>query len=403
MKKEKIIYNKEKRGNRILEKRFVTPMNGQTEKDKESVPTKTLLQNKVSEYIERCIECNRCMDICPVTKDTFSIHDLNVASQDGQNVPLNIKEFAFHCMQCGQCVPVCPRDIRRDHMTRYIKYKLIRKKPWGYKRYLLIKGPKKTGLKRIIQRLYIRLKKFTNRDLACFMESKPEKNADVLFYPGCYIYSTKTIRQTRRLLNHIGCSYNVLGGVTTCCGAPHLLQGEFDQADGCRELLYEKIKTCGPKIILTACAECFEAVELIKKTYKLDIEVLSVAQYLVRYQDKFPAKKIRGKIIVHDSCRFNVQSPQGKAARDAVARFGELANPPRDQPSSCCYQWNHDSDPSNALRRTKYLAAVKNKAPTLACNCLTCFEELKKTYTDIEIIDVLQLFEEALQATETEE
>jgi hypothetical protein len=72
-----------------------------------------------------------------------------------------------------------------------------------------------------------------------------------------------------------------------------------------------------------------------------------------------------------------------------------------DQPSSCCYQWNHDSDPDNALRQANYLAAVKKKAPTLACNCLTCYEELKKTYTDVEVIDVLQLFEEALDALDT--
>jgi Fe-S oxidoreductase len=197
----------------------------------EPLPIRTFLQNKVSEYIGRCIECNKCMYICPVTKDAFSIHDLNLASKDGQNVPLNIKEFAFHCMQCGQCVPVCPKDIRRDHMMRYIKYKLRNKKPWSYTRYLFIKGPKKTGLKRIIQRLYIRLKKLTTRDLACYMEITPGKKADVLFYPGCYIYSTKTIRQTRHLLNHLDCSYTVLGGVTACCGTPHLLQGELDQAD----------------------------------------------------------------------------------------------------------------------------------------------------------------------------
>ena len=46
-----------------------------------------LLQAKVSEYIERCIECNRCMDVCPVTKDTFSIDELNLASQEGQERP----------------------------------------------------------------------------------------------------------------------------------------------------------------------------------------------------------------------------------------------------------------------------------------------------------------------------
>jgi hypothetical protein len=55
------------------------------------------------------------------------------------------------------------------------------------------------------------------------------------------------------------------------------------------------------------------------------------------------------------------------------------------------------------LRRANYLAAVKNNAPTLACNCLTCYEEFKKTHTDTEIIDALQLFEEALQPSETRE
>jgi heterodisulfide reductase subunit D len=241
-------------------------MNGQIRKNKESLPTKTFLQEKVSEYIEHCIECNRCMEVCPVTKDTFSINELNLASQEGHIVLLKIKEFAFHCVQCGKCVPVCPEGIRRDHMVRYIKYKIRSKKPWGYKRYLFIKGSKLIGMRRITQQLFIRLKKLTNKDLSSFMETTPGKKADVLFYPGCYMYSTKTVRQTLRLLNHLGCSYNVLGGVTSCCGAPHLLQGEFDQADDYAELLYKKIKICDPLIILTACAECFEAIEQIKKS-----------------------------------------------------------------------------------------------------------------------------------------
>ena len=44
------------------------------------------------------------------------------------------------------------------------------------------------------------LKKITTRDHARYMETTPVKKADVLFYPGCYIYSTKTVRQTLRLL-----------------------------------------------------------------------------------------------------------------------------------------------------------------------------------------------------------
>jgi Fe-S oxidoreductase len=343
------------------------------------------------------------MDICPVTKDSFSINELNQASKDGQAVSTKIKEFTFNCMQCGKCVPVCPVNIRRDYMVRYIKFKLRDQKPWSYKQYLFIKGPDLTGIKGIIQRLYIALKKIITRDLAYFMETTPVKKTEVLFYPGCYIYSKKTVRQTLRLLDHLGCSYSVLGGITFCCGAPHMLQGEFDRADHCRKLLHEKIKSVDPKIVITSCAECFEAVEQIKKLKNEKFEILSVAQYLVRNMNKFPSMKIRGKITVHDSCRFKKESTQGLAARTTVEMFGELVEQTETQGSSCCYQWNHGHDPGKSSRRKVYLAEVKKRAPTLACNCFTCYEELKKIDTDIEIIDVLQLFGDALNAASSKE
>jgi Fe-S oxidoreductase len=255
----------------------------------------------------------------------------------------------------------------------------------------------------IIQKLYVVLKKITTRDLACFIETTPVKTAEVLFYAGCYIYSKKTVRETLRLLDHLGCPYSVLGGVTFCCGTPHMLQGEFDQADHCLKLLHEKIKAVDPKIVITACAECYEAVAQIKTTYHEKFEVLSVVQYLQRNSGKFPNIKVRGKILLHDSCRFSKDSPQGAAARHTISAFGELTEAPSVQGSSCCYQWNHGYDQSNTARRIAYLAEVKNAAPTLACNCLTCYEELKKLRTDVEVIDVLQLFTESLDNAQGKE
>jgi Fe-S oxidoreductase len=352
----------------------------------------------VSEYTNKCTQCHRCMDVCPITKGSFSIDELNQATKDDQEVHFTIAEFAFNCMQCGKCVPVCPVNIRRDYMVRYIKYKIKDQKPWSYRRYLFIKGPNLTGIKGITQKLYVALKKMTTRDLASFMETTPIKQADVLFYAGCYIYSKKTVRQTLRLLDHLACSYSVLGGITSCCGAPHMLQGEFDSADQCLELLHKKITAVDPSIVITACAECYEAVASIKKTYNKKFEVLSVVQYLQRNSGKFPIVKIRKKIVLHDSCRFPVDSPQGAAARHTISTFGELTEAKSVSESSCCYQWNHGHDPGNSSRRKAYLTCVKKAAPTLACNCLTCYEELKKTHTDMEIIDVLQLYDDALNA-----
>ena len=373
-------------------------MNKEIEVDDGSTPTQTLIPRKVSEYLRRCIACNKCMEACPATKDAFSIQQLNDATKEGHPIPPDIRRFTFHCMQCGKCVPVCPKDIHRDEMMLLLKQRLKDKKPWGYRRYLLVKGPKKPGFNRIIQRLFIRSKKLMNKDLARLMETPPRKNAEVLFYPGCYIYSTKTVRQTLRLLDHIGCSYTVLGGVTFCCGAPHLLQGEFDQADQCRHLLYQKIHACNPTILITACAECYEAIEQIKKTYHMDVEILSVVQYVLRYQHLFTIGKNHGKILIHDSCRFSAQSPQGKAARESVELFAQPVDSSKGFSSSCCFQWNHGSDKNNIKHQTEYLISVQNRAPTLACTCLTCYEELRKRDTNVAIIDILSLFEESLDA-----
>ncbi len=378
-------------------------MSVHTDEPKDPVDTAGFMRMTIPGYLDRCIQCHRCLDVCPVTKDSFSMQQLNQATQEDQPVPPMIRQFTFHCTQCGKCVPVCPVNIRRDLMMRFLKWKVRDQKPWGYRRYLFVKGPNLKGVKAIIQKLYVSAKKITTRDLARFMEEVPVKNADVLFYPGCYIYSTKTVHLTLRLLDFSGERYTVLGGVTACCGAPHLLQGEFDQADSCLRLLHEKIKAVNPKIVITSCAECFEAVEQVKKTYNEQFEVLSIVEYLLRSKNKFPNRKIRGKLTVHDSCRFKKETPQGEAVRSTAQLFGDLVEQTTPQGSSCCYQWNHGCDMGNESRRCQYLAEVQKSAPTLVCTCLTCYEQLKKTHTAVEIIDVLQLFEEALDAAESKE
>lgn len=372
-------------------------MNKQGTTNDKEIHTKEQTARDVSQYLVTCKQYHSCMDVCPATKGAFTIEQLNEATQQGTNVPATIKEFTWYCMQCGKCVPACAVKVQRDVMVRSLKYHLRAEKPWGYKRYVLIRGSKLGMFPRFLQHLYVASKKASHRDLAPFMEVRPTKQAEVLFYPGCYLYSDKTVRQTIRLLDHIGCSYAILGGMTTCCGMPHLLQGEFDRADECMRRLQQDIARVHPKTILTACAECHDAVMKIKAAYQEQYEVLSVVEYLVRYQEKFPRVKVTGDILVHDSCRFSNTTPAGRAAQQAAATFGTLITPPPQQSTSCCSHWNHNQDPANTQRRLAYLKEMRAAAPVLACNCLTCYEEFKKLRTDISVIDVIQLYVDALQ------
>ncbi|HVQ00720.1 MAG TPA: (Fe-S)-binding protein [Candidatus Thermoplasmatota archaeon] len=351
----------------------------------------------VNRYLDACKLYGSCMDACPVAKGAFTVEQLNEATRQGAKVPAVIKEFTWHCMQCGRCAPVCAAKLRRDIMVRILKHHLRREKPWNYKRYLLIRGPALKGFPRFLQRLYVASKKVALRDLAPLMEVRPTRPAEVLFYPGCYLYSPTTVRQTLRLLDHIGCSYEVLGGMSTCCGMPHLLQGEFELADDCMKRLQQDIARIHPHTILTACAECHEAITKIKSAYGEQYEVLSVIEYLTRHQHKFPRTKIVGEILVHESCRFSSKTPAGQAARQAAATFGTLVAPPAEHAPPCCFHWNHNQDPGNKQGRLAYLREMRAFAPVLACNCLTCYEEFKKLNTDITIIDIIQLYIDALQ------
>ena len=371
-------------------------MNEPTGDNEKELQTKEQMTRTMTQYLKTCIHCHSCMDVCPVTKGAFTIEQLNDATTQGATVPAVIKEFAWNCVQCGKCVPVCPAKIRRDVMIRFLKYNLRKEKPWSYKRYLLIRGSRLGTFARFIQRLYASAKRAAHRDLASYMEVRPTKAAEVLFYPGCYLYSVDTIRQTIQLLDYLGCSYAVLGGMSTCCGMPHLLQGEFDRADECMKQLHRDITAVHPKTILTSCAECHDAITQIKTTYHEDYEVCSVVEYLVRHQGKFPRMKIREDIIVHDSCRFSSETPAGRAAQQAASNFGTLVGTPSHQRTPCCSHWNHNQDTANIKRRLAYLKDVNTLAPTLACNCLTCYEEFKKLRTDMNVIDVIQLFVEAL-------
>ena len=416
-----------------------------------------------------------------MSKEHFTIGELNHATGPGTDVPKNIRDFTFNCVQCGRCVPVCPAGARRDYMVLFIKHKLRDVLPSEYRNYLSMKGPFVSTAGKLQQRIYSSVQKMKYRDLAPFMETtrpipapvpsrrshstssasptpssssssfssvspssssssfspspssssssfssstlppsySPDNSSptlshpsdtspppsSLLFYPGCYIYNTTLTRRQIRLLGHIGESYVVLGGLTTCCGVPQLLQGEFDLADRCLDSLHEKIMKARPKIIVTSCAECLEALLRIRAKHHEDFEVLSVLEYLMRHADRFPKVKLRGKVTLHDSCRITRRYHRGDSTREAIDRFCDRVEmEDSGQGTMCCYYWNFGHDPANRDNRWRRIHSAKDVAEAIACDCISCYEKYESFSDDsLEVLDVLQLFEEAIDAHQTDE
>ena len=273
------------------------------------------------------------------------------------------------------------------------------KKSWSHTRYVLIRGTPLSFLMRFIRWVFVGFQKLMHPDLAQYMENTA-KQAPVLFYPGCYIYSPETIRKTIRLLDHIGISYSILGGVSHCCGLPHLLQGEKEQAQQCFQHLHESLQQAQPDIIITGCTECLEAVQRVQQTYKGTYKVMSVGEFLLGHQGKFPQLQLRDTMLLHRSCRSLQQPGQYQASQTIIKRFSSLQETPPNK-TMCCKHWDHLPKRHQRQQNERVLTKAAAVAPVLVCDCLTCYEAFQRCASEVEVLDIIDLFVEALDHKES--
>jgi hypothetical protein len=64
----------------------------------------------------------------------------------------------------------------------------------------------------------------------------------------------------------------------------------------------------------------------------------------------------------------------------------------------CCAHWNYEAYNKNDRIRNNRLNEAKKVADVMACECITCYEKFTKIESDVKVIDILDLFEQALDA-----
>ncbi|MHA1522381.1 MAG: 4Fe-4S dicluster domain-containing protein [Promethearchaeota archaeon] len=187
------------------------------------------LKERVLDEMEACIGCNQCMDVCPVSKSPdLTISLLNDAVSSEKPPSGIVREFTLSCVQCGCCVPVCPPGVRRDLMVLLTKSK-IQHYPNNYDVYVRLKQPNPPATSKAIYAVKKRTMKKSLGDLYSKLDNEDLRPAEVLFYPGCYIFN-EICHKTTAILDYLKVDYETLGGYSTCCGWPQYLQGRLEMA-----------------------------------------------------------------------------------------------------------------------------------------------------------------------------
>ncbi len=355
-----------------------------------------------------CVGYDLCMKACPVVDPEVPISELNAAADDPASMTERVRQFAIDCVQCGRCTTACPTGAPRDHMMLHLRTHMP-DRPSRYTRYDLLRGgPGTEAWHRDLLKGLFHLKARSGVDprLRPHIDKTAYRRCDTLLYFGCYAYShTKSPTYTLDLAEAIGDDFEVLGGLRTCCGWPQYLSGRPGRGQELLEALDGLIQQVQPEVVVSACAECVAAVQLLARRSGGAYESISTVEWLQRNRDKLDLKPGQEPIAFHDSCHLSRKMNREQHARDLARGLVDLRElEEHGQDSLCCGYYGFGLNPHRAAElRERRLDQVKaTGASKVAVECVTCMESYGAAFAEqgVEVVELQMLVLDALRPRE---
>jgi len=351
-----------------------------------------------------CVGYDRCMMVCPVVDSALPIAELNAAADDPAAMTDRVREFVVDCVQCGHCTSACPTGAPRDHMMLHLREQMP-DRPNRYSSYARIRGGGQPWyLDALISLFNLFARSKTDPRMRPHIDRHRGPSSDTLLYFGCYAFSgTRSPTITMDLADIMGIEYDVLGGLRTCCGWPQYLSGDTARAEVLLDALYEDLVAAKPKVVVSGCAECVTAVQVLARRSGGAFESISTVEWLQRNWDKLDLSPQDLSVTFHDSCHMTRKMNRGSAPRelmDGLVRHSEMENNGRQ--GLCCgyYGFGINEEKTRALRMKRLEQARATGTRTMAVECVTCMESYSHLAEDagVEVVELQKIVLDAVQS-----
>ncbi len=353
---------------------------------------------RVTEFgLDNCIGVNDCMRACPVNRLGVNQNELDSVLASGEWTE-RVQTFVTECVQCGDCTLACPAGVHRDHMMLMLKA-MLPKIPMQWQLYYYLKGRRDQQLLISLSNVYGRLQA---GPLGKHVDKADLAEKDLLFYFGCYIFSSsKAPAATLTLADRLGLDYEVLAGLRSCCGWPQYLTGKMGYGQQMLIHLETLINRVAPEVIVTGCAECYAGLVRLKKKTGASWTPLTTSEWLLQHADKLAWHKLDTPIAIHDSCHITKKLGKPDPARQLLTRISDVIEiAPSPDECVCCGYYNiHANHELNHELHLEKLAVVAEKgAEAMACECVTCWEAFALSFKQADV-PLWELMVAAEQAT----
>jgi heterodisulfide reductase subunit D len=228
----------------------------------ETIDYLDLFRERGEAIADACTRCGDCFRACPMT-EPGGIADANPSETTAAIVDLitggagndDAIRWGEVCSGSGNCIPACAHGINPRFMVQLAR---------GFARRNRDGKPLETRWRGAFQsmsrsvRVLSRLQ-LPPETLARFRRAPaaPATPPDIVFYTGCNVVRTPHIALLcLDVLDKLGVTYEVMGGVGQCCGVYQFREGDFANNSKMANATIEGLASAGTSTVLSWCPSC---------------------------------------------------------------------------------------------------------------------------------------------------
>lgn len=222
------------------------------------------VRKRVDQTLDACTRCGQCVTACPMvepaglaTADATAIVEGALNLLAGGPGTADAERWAAVCTNSGKCIPACnygvdPRflvNMARVASKAKLGADVVRREAHRFFS-TMNRGT------RVISRLLL-APELLERLNPPLRAADSDETPDIVFYTGCNIIKTPHIALlVLEVLDRLGVTYEVMGGVATCCGIQQFKQGDAKTAGRVGYNTIERLARAKASRVIAWCPSC---------------------------------------------------------------------------------------------------------------------------------------------------
>ena len=295
-----------------------------------------------------CVECGRCTEHCPAYNTGKVLNPkeivlgvrryLNELGTHGEAPLIGAhisEEAAFQCTTCGGCETACPVGIQHLPLIVGLRRGAVNTGRWendyGAKLFLnLERNGNALGFAPAERQ------KFIEKNALPYFDGSQE----YCLWLGCMgaydPQGREIVLALARVLRHAGVTFGV-PRKEKCTGDPARRLGNDLAVAQVAEANIETLREAKVGRMVSICPHCVRTIGTDWREYGAAFDIVHHSELLARLGDRLPAAGAStGTVVFHDPCYLGRYRNVYEEPRRVVARYAEVADPPRARERSFC-------------------------------------------------------------------